>query len=71
MGIFDQIKAFFIIYFISVAFIYGLQSRSVEPIIVPGDIYVKKGLKGIYIPLGSSLLLTIVLFLIFKKLASF
>lgn len=67
MGFFDAIKALGMILLVSVAFIYGLQSRLSEPIIIPGDVYIRKGTKGVYIPIGSSIALTIILFLLFLK----
>ncbi len=64
----SSIKLFFILYFISIAFIYALQRQRGIPVIVPGDIFVQKEGKKIYIPLGLSFILTLVLFLILNNI---
>lgn len=64
----SSIKLFLTLYFISVAFIYALQSRRFSPIIVPGDIYIVKGQKRVYIPLGLSFIMTLVIFLILNNI---
>ena len=64
----SSIKLFAILYFISIAFIYALQRKRGIPVIVPGDIYIRKEQKYVYIPLGMSLILTLILFLIFNNI---
>lgn len=64
----SSIKLFLILYFIAVAFIYALQRQSGTPVIIPGDIYIQNGARRIYIPLGSSFVLTLVLFLILNSI---
>lgn len=59
-------KIFLIFWFISIAIMYFLASKPGNPLVLPGDIYTRKGLNKIYIPLGSSLYLAILLFIIFK-----
>lgn len=71
MGFLESLKAFLLIYFISIGFIYALQRKLSSPIIIPGDLYIKKPTRSLYIPFGSSIVVTIVIFSIFRKLASF
>lgn len=59
-------KIFIIIWLISIAIMYFLASRPGNPLVLPGDIYTRKGLNKIYIPIGSSLYLAIVLFILLK-----
>lgn len=62
------LHVFVLFYVLSVAFIYALNRRFAKPpIVIPGDIYISKAAKKIYIPLGSSLILTIILFLILRR----
>lgn len=62
-----ELRLFFLLYIISVAFIYALQKKAGVPFLIPGDLYFHKGARKIYIPLGSSLILTIILFLILRR----
>ena len=64
----SSIKLFLIIYFICMGFIYALQSRRSIPVMVPGDIYISKGQKKIYIPLGLTFILTLIIFLILNNI---
>ena len=59
-------KIFLIIWVICVAIMYFLSSRPGNPLIFPGDIYTIKGMNKIYIPLGSSLYLAIIIFVLLK-----
>ena len=59
-------KVFFILWAISFAIMYFLASRPGNPLVLPGDIYTKKGVNNIYIPTGSSLYLAIILFILAK-----
>lgn len=59
-------KVFLIIWGISIAIMYFLASRPGNPLVLPGDIYTRKGVNKIYIPLGSSLYLAIILFILLK-----
>jgi hypothetical protein len=70
MGFFESLKAFLLIYFISIGFVYALQRKLSSPIIVPGDLYIRKPTRSLYIPFGSSIVITVIIFLIFRKLAS-
>lgn len=65
---FTSIKLFAIIYFVIMGFIYALQRNRARPIIIPGDIYVQKNQKSIYIPLGLTFVLTLLLFLILNNI---
>lgn len=59
-------KIFLIIWIISIAVMYFLASKPGNPLVLPGDIYTRKGMNRIYIPLGSSLYLAIILFILLK-----
>lgn len=59
-------KIFLVIWLISIAVMYFLASKPGNPLVLPGDIYTRKGLNKIYIPLGSSLYLAIVIFILLK-----
>lgn len=59
-------KVFLIIWGISIAIMYFLASKPGNPLVLPGDIYTRKGVNKIYIPLGSSLYLAIILFILLK-----
>ena len=60
------IQIFFLLYIVSVATMYFLFSRGGRAPMLPGDFYISKGPKRIYIPVGSSLIITIILFILFK-----
>ncbi|OGM20068.1 hypothetical protein A2863_01975 [Candidatus Woesebacteria bacterium RIFCSPHIGHO2_01_FULL_38_9b] len=60
----NLIKLFFTLYFISWAMIFALQRKSGVPFTIPGDIYIHIAQKKIYLPISSSLVLTIILFLL-------
>ena len=64
----SSIKLFLTIYFICMGFIYALQSRRSIPVVIPGDIFISKGQKKIYIPLGLTLVLTLIIFLILNNI---
>lgn len=64
----SSIKLFLSLYLIVIAFIYALQRRSGAPVIIPGDIFIQKGERQIYIPLGSSFVLTLIFFLILNNI---
>lgn len=59
-------KVFLIIWVISVAIMYFLASKPGNPLVLPGDIYTRKGMNKIYIPLGSSFFLAIIIFVLLK-----
>lgn len=59
-------KIFLLIWAISVGVMYFLSTRPGNPLVLPGDIYTRKGVNKIYIPLGSSLYLAIVIFVLLK-----
>lgn len=64
----SSLKLFAILYFILMGFIYALQRNRARPIIVPGDIYIQKNQKYVYIPLGFTFVLTLILFLILNNI---
>jgi hypothetical protein len=59
-------KFFLILWVVSVGIMYFLASKPGNPLVLPGDIYTRKGVNKIYIPLGSSLFLAIILFILLK-----
>lgn len=65
------IKLFFLLWAISVAIMYFQFAKPGQPLVLPGDIYTKKTGKTLYIPLGSSFFLAIILRIILKLLLKF
>jgi len=63
---FSSGKIFLILWLISIGVMYFMSSKPGNPLVLPGDIYTRKGVNKIYIPLGSSLYLAIVLFILLK-----
>lgn len=57
------IQLFFLLYIVVVAIIFALARKTGPPFLLPGDIYISKGTR-IYIPLGASFIVTIILFAI-------
>ena len=64
-------KVFLILWLLSVAIMYFLSTRQGNPMVLPGDIYTRKGVNRIYIPIGSSLYLAIILFIILRIFIKF
>ncbi|MBN1168399.1 DUF2905 domain-containing protein [Candidatus Woesebacteria bacterium] len=64
------IKTIILLYGISIALMYFLSSRRRQPLAFPGDIVIYKAGKTIYIPWASSLLITLVLFIILRSISS-
>lgn len=64
---FDYVKVFLLIYVIAIGGMYYVSSKASGPVVLPGDIYFRRGTKLVYVPLGGSLILAIVLFLLFKN----
>ncbi|OGM13608.1 hypothetical protein A3A76_03170 [Candidatus Woesebacteria bacterium RIFCSPLOWO2_01_FULL_39_23] len=62
------IKLFFLLWAISAAIAYFQFSKPGNPMVLPGDIYIRKMSKVLYIPTGTSFYLAIVLFIIVKFL---
>jgi hypothetical protein len=60
------LRVFILLYVISVAGLYMLSGRGSSPIIMPGDFYIKKAGRTIYVPLGSSLIVSTILLVVFK-----
>lgn len=60
------LRVFFLLYVVSIAVMYFLFSRGGNPPLLPGDFYIKKVGRSIYIPIGSSLILTIILYILFS-----
>ncbi|OGM27631.1 hypothetical protein A2962_04840 [Candidatus Woesebacteria bacterium RIFCSPLOWO2_01_FULL_39_61] len=61
------LQVFFFLYVVVVALLYALGRRTGPPFLLPGDIYISKGSR-IYIPLGASLIVTVLLFLVLYAL---
>jgi hypothetical protein len=62
---FEYVKAFLLIYVVAIGGMYYVSSRLSGPVVFPGDIYFRRGPRLIYVPLGSSFILTIILFILF------
>ena len=58
------VRIYFLIYVVVVALLYGLMRNTGIPKLVPGDIYIKKAGRQIYIPLGASFIITSIIFAI-------
>lgn len=65
------VQAFGLIYFISIGIVYYLSSRSSGPIVIPGDIYIRKAGRTIYVPLASPLLVAAIIFIGLRKLMGY
>ena len=63
------IKSFFLLYIVVIAIIYALAKHSGPPFLLPGDIYISKGLNRVYIPIGFSLIVTIIAYTIIWAIA--
>lgn len=64
----NAIKLFFILYILSVAFLYYVAGRAKGPVVLPGDIYRIKGANKIYIPFGSAFFLALILTILVNTL---
>jgi hypothetical protein len=64
----QSIKVFGWLLVISVGFLYYFSGRFENPPMLPGDFYIKKAGRKIYIPISSAIALTIVLFLLLNWL---
>ena len=64
------LQIFLLLYLVvvSLLYVYATKGGGEVPWLLPGDFYIHKGTKRIYIPLGSSLIITIILFLILNGL---
>jgi hypothetical protein len=60
------IKIFLLLWVVSIGLVYALMKRGGVPFLLPGDYLIIKASRRIYIPLGTSLILTILLFVILK-----
>jgi hypothetical protein len=62
----QTLKVFLLLYVITFIGMYVVTGKGASPIILPGDLYIKKAGKTIYVPMGSALILSGILLLIFK-----
>jgi hypothetical protein len=60
------IKIFLLLWIVSIGLVYALMRRVGVPFLLPGDYLIIKASRRIYIPLGTSLIITIVLFVLLK-----
>jgi hypothetical protein len=58
---------FALIYFTVMAFVYALSRKAGVPLVLPGDVYISNGTNKVYIPLGTTFIITLILFLIFYR----
>lgn len=61
------LRLFVLCFIIAIAFIYGARFKSGIKWIMPGDINIEKQGMKVYIPIGSSLIIATILFIIFKN----
>ena len=61
-------ELFLLIYIVIIGLLYMFASKGGVPWMLPGDIYIAKGTRNIYIPLGTSLIITVLIFLILNHL---
>ncbi|OGM18767.1 hypothetical protein A2685_00450 [Candidatus Woesebacteria bacterium RIFCSPHIGHO2_01_FULL_37_10] len=61
-------RIFFLLLVLTFGGIYALTRGGKTPITLPGDLLIIKANRRIYIPFGSTLLITIILFLILRSL---
>ncbi len=60
----QAIRVFFLVFFVCVAFMYFVYfKRGKDPLLFPGDIYRIRNERAYYFPLGSALVLTVLLYL--------
>lgn len=65
------LQGFALIYLIALAFVIYISSRTGGPIVIPGDIYIKKSGRTLYVPLASSLVVSVIIFLILRNLLGY
>jgi hypothetical protein len=61
----EGIKIFLLLWLVCIGIIYALMRNGV-PFLLPGDYLIIKASRRIYIPLGTSLVFTVVLFVLLK-----
>jgi hypothetical protein len=59
-----------LLYILSMGIMYFLSARHGKPIVLPGDILIRKGPRNVYIPIGSAFYVTILLFILFTYFSS-
>jgi len=64
----SKIEIFGLLYLISAAIMYLLFSRGGGSNPFPGDIFMKKGSRTMYLPVGSAFFLTIILYILLNML---
>ena len=67
-SLFDALKIIGLLYVLSAGIMYFLAQRGAQPIVLPGDIYKKRGGRVVYVPTGGALVLTIILYVVFVRL---
>lgn len=60
----NYIVLFVVIYFCVMVLVYVYTRKTGVPFMLPGDIYIHKGTNRIYIPIGTSLIISAIIFLI-------
>lgn len=68
---FEYVKVFLLLYVISIGGMFYVSTRLSGPVVLPGDIYFIRGSRKFYFPLGSSLILAIILFILFNNFIGF
>ena len=62
----EGIKIFLLLWVVCIGLVYGLMKKGGVPFLLPGDYLIMKAGRRIYIPLGTSLILTVLLFVLLK-----
>lgn len=62
----SPIRVFLLIYVVAIGFMYYFAGRAGIPPTIPGDILILKAGRKIYIPIASSLVITILLFILLR-----
>ena len=68
LTLFDSLKAFVLLYLISIGIMFYISKRTGTPFIVPGDIYNLKQGRRMYIPTGGAFFLTLALYVLLLNL---
>jgi hypothetical protein len=64
----QAIKLFALLYLISLAFSYYIAGKAKLPKLLPGDLFITKGNNKVYIPFGSALIISFLLFLLLQSI---
>lgn len=66
----QEIKVFLLLLMLAVGIMYFIAARRRGPLALPGDLLIMKAGRTIYIPIGSSLVIAIILYALLSALKS-